>query len=62
MGVLYFLLGYYNLALPSYQPQCTYKLYGKRLNVLAEEHGIELNHHDALSDARASAELFLRRS
>ena len=53
-------LAYYNLGLPSYQAECTYKLYGKRLNVLAEQYGIALNHHDALSDARACAQLFLR--
>lgn len=53
-------LAYYDLSLPTYQAQCTYKLYGKRLNVLAEEFGLPLNHHDALSDARACAQLFLR--
>ena len=44
--------------------QCTLKLYRKKgfnpctLDALAEKHGIPLKHHDALSDARACAELY----
>ncbi|MGJ8640805.1 MAG: 3'-5' exonuclease [Opitutaceae bacterium] len=53
-------LDFYGMAEPSYEPQCTYKLYKKKLNVLCDEFGIELNHHDALSDARACAQLYLR--
>lgn len=53
-------LEFYGMDEPSYEPQCTYKLYKKKLNVLCEEHDIPLNHHDALSDARACAELYLR--
>ncbi len=50
----------YGIAQPSFEKQCTYKLFNKRLNVLSEEFDIPLNHHDALSDARACAELYLR--
>ena len=53
-------LDFYGMAEPAYEPQCTYKLYKKKLNVLCDECGIELNHHNALSDALACAELYLR--
>ncbi len=45
--------------------QCTLKIYRAkgynpaRLNACCEKHDIELKHHDALSDARACAKLFL---
>jgi len=53
-------LDFYGLAQPEFVKQCTYKLLKKRLNVLCEEFDIPLDHHDALSDARACAELYLR--
>ncbi|MGZ0707489.1 3'-5' exonuclease [Coraliomargarita sp. W4R53] len=53
-------LDFYGLAQPSFEKACTYKLLKKRLNLLCEEYGIPLNHHDALSDARACAQLYLR--
>jgi len=53
-------LDFYGLAQPEFEKQCTYKLLKKRLNVLCEEFDIPLDHHDALSDARACAELYLR--
>jgi DNA polymerase-3 subunit epsilon len=53
-------LAFYGMDEPAYEPQCTYKIYKKKLNVLCEEECIPLNHHDALSDARACAELYLR--
>ncbi len=53
-------LDFYGLDQPSFEKQCTLKVYGKRLNVLSEEFNIALDHHDALSDARACAELYLR--
>ena len=51
-------LGFYSLAVPEFEPECTYRIFGKALNVLCETHGILLNHHDALSDARACAQLY----
>jgi DNA polymerase-3 subunit epsilon len=53
-------LEFYGEAEPAYEPQCTYKIYKKKLNLLCEQYAIPLNHHDALSDARACAELYLR--
>jgi DNA polymerase-3 subunit epsilon len=53
-------LAFYGISEPSYEPQCTYKLYKKKLCLLCAEHSIPLDHHDALSDARACAELYLR--
>ena len=38
---------------------CTYRLYRRGLAALCREHGIALQHHDALSDARACTHLFL---
>jgi len=51
-------LEYYNLAVPPYQGHCTYKIYRDNLASLCKKHSIPLNHHDALSDARACAELY----
>jgi len=52
-------LEYYNLNVPEYERHCTYRIYGSNLASLCEVYEIELNHHDALSDARACAKLFL---
>lgn len=51
-------LQYYNLPTPAYEQKCTYKIYGKGLAACCSEHRIHLNHHDALSDALACAELY----
>lgn len=53
-------LDYYNLPTPDYNKFCTYKIYRSNLATLCEEHDIPLNHYDALSDARACAELWLK--
>ena len=53
-------LEYYGMSNPEYQKQCTYKIYKSNLANLCKEHNIKLNHHDALSDARACATLFLK--
>lgn len=55
-------LEYYNLEIPEYTGHCTYKIYGENLASLCEEYKIALNHHDALSDAKACAELFIMHS
>jgi len=52
-------LEFYGLELPTYTPHCTYKIYHNNLASLCREHQIRLNHHDALSDAMACAQLFL---
>lgn len=53
-------LDYYGLSTPDYTKFCTYKIYKSNLADLCTEHQIPLNHHDALSDARACAELYLK--
>lgn len=53
-------LDYYSLSCPHFIPACTYRIYGKGLATLCAEQQIALNHHDALSDAHACAELYLR--
>lgn len=54
-------LAYYNLPTTNYNKFCTYRIYMSNLANLCREHKIPLNHHDALSDARACAELWLRK-
>jgi DNA polymerase-3 subunit epsilon len=51
---------HYGLLIPNYNKFCTYKIYKANLANLCQEFSIPLNHHDALSDARACAELWLR--
>jgi DNA polymerase-3 subunit epsilon len=53
-------LKYYKIKVPKYSPICTYQIYKKGLAKLCLEHIIALNHHDALSDAKACGELYLR--
>jgi len=51
-------LEYYGLQTPEYEKHCTYRLFGDNLASLCQRFEIALNHHDALSDARACARLF----
>lgn len=53
-------LQHYQIALPNYEKECTYKMYRNNLAALCAEFSIPLKHHDALSDAKACAELYLR--
>lgn len=53
-------LEYYGMPEPDYTKRCTYRIYKDNLASLCRNHKIELNHHDALSDARACAELYRR--
>ena len=41
--------------------ECTYKIHGAKLDVCSRKFGIKLNHHEALSDARACALLYLKK-
>ena len=52
-------LEFYKLQIPEYEKHCTYRLFRDNLASLCQIHNIYLNHHDALSDAKACAELFL---
>lgn len=57
--VLQHTLSFYGLETPQYQKFCTLRYYKKGLATLCERFGIPLNHHDALSDAKACAQLFM---
>ena len=52
-------LEHYGMEAPEYEKCCTYKIYKDSLASLCRNHCIPLNHHDALSDARACATLYL---
>lgn len=56
-------LDHYSIPWPEYDGHCTCRMYkGKHasasLAFLCEHYGIPLDHHDALSDARACAQLY----
>lgn len=51
-------LAFYGVKAPVYHKVCTYKIFRKKLNLLCQDYAIALNHHDALSDARACAALY----
>lgn len=54
-------LDYYNIEKPDFKYDCTYKLTGEKLKVACKKYDISLeNHHDALCDAKACANLFLK--
>ena len=53
-------LDFYGRPQPDFSGACTYRLYRHGLVRVCADEGISLDHHDALSDARASAELYLR--
>ena len=50
----------YHLPEPNYTKHCTYRLYKANLHALCVQHNIQLRHHDALIDARACGQLFLK--
>jgi DNA polymerase III subunit epsilon len=52
-------LKYYGMQAPAYHKFCTYKMYKSNLANLCKQYNIPLNHHDALSDAKACGELYL---
>ncbi len=51
-------LAFYKIGPPKFTGHCTYRIYGTNLAALCDEFSIPLDHHDALSDAMACAELF----
>lgn len=53
-------LSMYHMPIPKFDMFCTFNIYKKSLAKLCTEFGIELQHHNALSDAKACAELFMR--
>lgn len=59
-GCLRSTLAHYDLDIPKFNTQCTVKIYKRNLKFLAEMYNIPLQHHNALSDAKACAMLYLR--
>lgn len=53
-------LMHYGIEIPSYSKADTYQIFGAGLAILCEAHQIELDHHDALSDSRACAKLYIK--
>lgn len=54
-------LTYYNLDIPNFNTDCTFKRTGDRLDNLCESYNVELtNHHDAVSDAIACAKIYVK--
>jgi DNA polymerase-3 subunit epsilon len=51
-------LEYYGMQAPDYNKHCTYRIYRENLRSCCNRYEIPLNHHDALSDARACAVLY----
>ena len=51
-------LEYYQIAPQKFTGHCTYRIFGDNLASLCRQYKIPLNHHDALSDAMACAELY----
>ena len=52
-------LAYYDIAQPDFEVRCTRVIYRRGLAYLSKKYKIELNHHDAYSDAHACAQLYL---
>jgi DNA polymerase-3 subunit epsilon len=54
-------LAYYNIPVPNVNWQCTYKITGDKLITACAKNDINIyNHHNALDDALACGELFLK--
>ena len=53
-------LAYYDEIQPEFEVRCTRKIYRRGLAYLSKKYHIPLNHHDALSDAHACAQLYLK--
>jgi DNA polymerase-3 subunit epsilon len=58
-GCLKHTLAYYDEVEPTYEGRCTKKIFRRGLAYLSKKYKIALNHHDALSDAHACAQLYL---
>jgi DNA polymerase-3 subunit epsilon len=53
-------LAYYDEIQPQFEERCTLKIYRRGLSYLSKKYRIPLNHHNALSDANACAQLYLK--
>jgi len=52
-------LSFYNLPVPKLDCQCTYELFGYKLDEVCQAFGIPLMHHSPLSDAKACGQLYI---
>ena len=53
-------LAFYDEIQPHFEERCTLQIYGRGLSYLSKKYRIPLKHHDALSDAHACAQLYLK--
>ena len=53
-------LSYYDIVQPQFEIRCTRVIYRRGLAYLSKKYKIPLKHHDALSDANACAQLYLK--
>jgi DNA polymerase III subunit epsilon len=60
VGCLRNTLAFYDEIQPVFEERCTRKIYRKGLAFLSAKYKIALNHHDALSDANACAQLYIK--
>jgi len=59
VGCLRSALAYYDEIQPDFEERCTRRIFGRGLAYLSQKYKIPLQHHDALSDAHACAQLYL---
>ena len=59
-GCLRHTLAYYDEVQPQFEERCTRAIFRRGLAYLSKKYKIPLNHHDALSDAHACAQLYLK--
>ncbi len=53
-------LSFYDIVQPQFEVRCTRIIYRRGLAYLSKKYKIPLQHHDALSDANACAQLYLK--
>lgn len=53
-------LHHFELEVPDFHQHCTVAIYKRNLKYLCDYYHIDINHHNALSDAKACAQLFQR--
>ncbi len=53
-------LEHYGIEQPHFEERCTRLIYGRGLSYLSKKYHIPLDHHNALSDAHACAQLYLK--
>ncbi|MEM9338969.1 MAG: 3'-5' exonuclease [Bacteroidota bacterium] len=59
-GCLRSTLAFYDEVQPDFEERCTRMIYRRGLAYLSKKYRIPLNHHNALSDAHACAQLYLK--